>query len=69
MEKWSEQRIAAYKRYIEHDTKKLKSWRRELEAADYKSDVARKTIKNYEQRIAEDKASLAAQGVEIDIKK
>ncbi len=69
MEKWSQQRIDAYIRYIEEDERELRSSQRSLDAGIEQVKNACKQIARYERAISDIKKELAEQGIKIDEKK
>jgi hypothetical protein len=65
MNQWSEERIAAYKRYIENDTHKIREWKHYLAEQIEGVSRAESMLASLEQSRAKTIAELADHGVVI----
>lgn len=63
MEKWSEQRINAYKRYVENDKMKIKVWEISLQEHFEGVERAKEMIELHEQSMYKTIKELAEQGI------
>jgi peptidoglycan hydrolase CwlO-like protein len=64
-EKWTDERIAAYKRYVENDKEVIENWRRTLKVCEGSVENAKSAIKSRQDSMEKTIKELNEQGIYI----